>query len=321
VFVGSWLSGFFIIATDAWMQHPVGYRLGPNGEVILDSLRALLTNPWVFWQYWHNQIGSVVTASFVMCAVGAYYLLQQQHQEFGKTFLRLGVPVGLAASLLMAFPTGDGQGQMVARHQPVTLAAMEGLFDTEKGAPIALIGQPDVEKQRLDNPLLIPNALSFLTYKRWNAEVRGLNAFPRDQWPDNVPLLYYSFHIMVGLGTLFIALMTLAGYALWRGRLFASRPLLWALMLAFPFPYIANTAGWMTAEIGRQPWLIYGLMRTSEGASHLVSAGNGIFTLLGFMGLYSVLSILAVFLLVREIEHGPEAATPAPAPAPEAVAA
>jgi cytochrome d ubiquinol oxidase subunit I len=321
VFVGSWLSGFFIIATDAWMQHPVGYRLGPNGEIILDSLWALLTNPWVFWQYLHNQIGSVVTASFVMCAVGAYYLLQKQHEEFGKTFLRLGVPVGLAASLLMAFPTGDGQGQMVARHQPVTLAAMEGLFDTEKGAPIALIGQPDVEKQRLDNPLLIPNALSFLTYKRWNAEVRGLNAFPRDQWPDNVPLLYYSFHIMVGLGTLFIALMTLAGYALWRGRLFASRPLLWALMLAFPFPYIANTAGWMTAEIGRQPWLIYGLMRTSAGASHLVSAGNGIFTLLGFMGLYSVLSILAVFLLVREIEHGPGAAAPASAPAPEAVAA
>ncbi len=319
VFVGSWLSGFFIIATDAWMQHPVGYRLGPDGEILLDSLWALLTNPWLFWQYWHNQIGSVVTASFVMCAVGAYYLLQKQHEEFGKTFLRLGVPVGLVAALLMAFPTGDGQGQMVARHQPVTLAAMEGLFDTERGAPIALIGQPDVEKQRLDNPLLIPKALSFLTYKRWNAEVRGLNAFPRDQWPDNIPLLYYSFHIMVGLGTLFIALMALAGYALWRGRLFASRPLLWALMLAFPFPYIANTAGWMTAEIGRQPWLIYGLMRTSEGASHLVSAGNGLFTLLGFMGLYTVLSMLAVFLLVREIEHGPEVA--APAPEPEAVAA
>ena len=206
----------------------------------------------------------------------------------------------------MVFPTGDGQGKNIAFHQPVTLAAMEGLFETENGAPLAILGQPDIEKHRLDNPLTVPNALSFLTYQRWNAEVRGLNSFPPDRWPDNIPLLYYSYHIMVGLGTIFIGVMALAAFALWRGTLYASRPLLWLLMLMLPFPYIATTAGWMTAELGRQPWLIYGMMRTPAGFSPHVSAGNVLFTLIGFMGMYTILGILFLFLVRREIEEGPE---------------
>ena len=147
--------------------------------------------------------------------------------------------------------------------------------------------------------------LSMLTYRRWNANVRGLDAFPKQDWPGNIPLLYYSYHIMVGLGTFFVAVMVVALFLLWRGRLFHARWMLWILMLAAPFPYIANTAGWMTAELGRQPWLIYGLMRTEAGYSKVVSAGNGMFTLLGFMGIYMVLGILGLFLLRREIEHGP----------------
>jgi cytochrome d ubiquinol oxidase subunit I len=168
------------------------------------------------------------------------------------------------------------------------------------------MGQPDMEKLELDNPLEIPRVLSFLTYNRWQAEVKGLDAFPRDQWPDNIPLLYYSYHIMVGLGTIFIAIMALSALLLRKGQLYYCRPVLWLLMLAFPFPYIANTAGWMTVELGRQPWLIYGLMRTSEGTSSHVSAGNALFTLLGFMGMYALLSVLFLFLVYREIEHGPE---------------
>lgn len=310
VFLGSWLSGFFIIVTDSWMQHPVAYTLGPNGEILLNSFWALLFNPWAVWQYLHNMIGSVVTACFVTAAVGAFYLLSGKLEEYGRTFLRVGVLVGVVATFLMAFPTGDGQGKNLARHQPVTLAAMEGLFRTVEGAPMVLIGQPDMEKMRMDNPLQVPRVLSFLTYSRWKAEVKGLDAFPRDQWPDNVPLLYYSYHIMVGLGTLFIAIMAVSASLLWKGRLYHCRPMLWVLMLAFPFPYIANTAGWMTAELGRQPWLIYGLMRTSEGASSHVSAGNAIFTLIGFMGMYAVLSVLFLFLVYREIDHGPEEVKP-----------
>ncbi len=162
---------------------------------------------------------------------------------------------------------------------------------------------------------MVPKALSFLTYRRWEAEVKGLKSFPRDLWPDNIPLLYYSYHIMVGIGTMLIALMLLCALALWRGRLYGSRALLWALMLALPFPYIATTAGWMTAELGRQPWLIYGLMRTAAGVSPRVSAANGLFTLMGFMGLYMLLGILFLFLVSREIEHGP-GSEPAPALVP-----
>ena len=310
VFLGSWLSGFFILATDAWMQHPVGYRIDSLGRIQLDSFLALFTNPWLFWQFCHNMVGSVVTASFVMSAVGAFYLLSHRNQDYGRTFVRVGVVAGALSAFAMAFPTGDGQGKNIAFHQPVTLAAMEGLFETERGAPLAILGQPDLEKQRLDNPLTVPNALSFLTYQRWKAEVRGLNAFPKDTWPDNIPLLYYSYHIMVGLGTLFTAATALAAFALWKGWLYQSRALLWMLMLLLPFPYIATTAGWITAEVGRQPWVIYGLMRTTAGFSPHVSPGNVLFTLIGFMGLYTVLGILFLFLVHREIDLGPEHAEP-----------
>jgi cytochrome d ubiquinol oxidase subunit I len=151
--------------------------------------------------------------------------------------------------------------------------------------------------------------LSFLTYRRWESEVRGLDAFPQENWPDNIPLLYYSYHIMVGLGTIFIAIMVLSAWKLWRGTLFASRGMLWVLMLSIPFPYIANTAGWITAEVGRQPWLIYGLMRTDAGTSAQVSSGNTWFTLIGFMGMYTVLSILFLFLVYRAVGRGPEASS------------
>jgi cytochrome d ubiquinol oxidase subunit I len=135
--------------------------------------------------------------------------------------------------------------------------------------------------------------------------VRGLDDFPRQDWPDNLPLLYYSYHIMVGLGTIFIAVMVVAAFLLFRDRLFQTKWMLWILLLSAPLPYIANTAGWMTAELGRQPWLVYGLMRTADGYSKTVSAGNGMFTLLGFMGLYTVLGILFLLLMRRELETGP----------------
>ena len=306
VFIGSWLSGYFIVATDAWMQHPVAYSLASNGFYGLRSFWGLLLNPWTLWQYPHTMLGAAQTGCFVMAAIGAFYILAQRHEEYGRTFLRVGVIVGAIASILQLYPTGDGQGAMIARHQPVTLAAMEGLFHSEHGAPLAILGQPDVANQRLDNPLVIPRGLSFLTYRAWTAEVKGLDQFPRDEWPDQIELVYFSYHVMVGLGTIFIAIFAIAAFLLWRGALFRHRFMLWIIMLALPFPFIANTAGWITAEVGRQPWLIYGLLRTSAGASPLVSAGNAWFTLIGFMGLYTVLGILYLFLVYREIERGPE---------------
>ena len=305
VFLGSWISGFFIIATNAWMQHPVGYSRNSDGVFSLTGLAALLTNRWLVWQYLHNMSAAVVTGSTAMAALGAFYLLVHQFEEFGRIFVRLGVIAGLVASVLMIFPTGDQQGRNVANYQPVTLAAMEGLFGSERGAPLVLIGQPNVEARKLDNPIIVPDMLSFLTHRRWKAEVQGLADFPEDQWPDNIPLLYYAYHIMVGLGTIFVVTYALAGWMLYRRRLYQTPLMLWALMLLAPFPYIATTAGWMTAELGRQPWLVYGLMRTAAGGSPLVSVGNGLFTLLGFMGLDAVLAVLFLFLIYLEVQRGP----------------
>jgi cytochrome d ubiquinol oxidase subunit I len=187
---------------------------------------------------------------------------------------------------------------------------MEGLFHTEKDAPIVLMGQPDFERQRIDNPIMANDVLSFLIYGTTAAEVKGLDQFPRDQWPSTLPLLYYSYHIMAGLGTYFVLLMVVAAFLLGRGKLYGAKWVLWPILLSFPFPYIANTAGWMTAEIGRQPWLVYGLMRTADGYSTHVSAGNSLFTLLGFLGMYSLLSVLWIVMVYRFIETGPDAAEP-----------
>jgi cytochrome d ubiquinol oxidase subunit I len=313
LFVGSWLSGYFIVATNAFMQHPVGHRIAPDGTFQLASLSAFLFNPWALVEYVHTMVATVVTASFVVAAVGAFYALRGSHGEHARLFLRTGVWVGLAASLCIVFPTGDLQGKMVARHQPATLAAMEGRWNSGTWAELNFIGQPDVSNQRLDNPIRMPGLLSFIAYGSFDSNVKGLSEFPREDWPPNIELLYYGFHIMAGLGTIFIAIMLLSAYFLWRRRLPETRWLLWVLMLAFPFPYIATAAGWMTTELGRQPWLVYGLLRTRDGASPLVHGGQTVFTLLGFAGIYLVLGCLFLYLVLREVAHGP-APTPAPAP-------
>jgi cytochrome d ubiquinol oxidase subunit I len=307
VALGSWLSGYFIIATNAVMQHPVGYRVEADGSLGIASLSAFLLNPWAWIEFAHNQMAALVTGSFVVAALGAFYCLRNLHRAQAMMYLRAGIFTGLIASLLVAFPTGDQQAKMVGKHQPVTLAAMEGRFAGGPMAGVALIGQPNVAKRRLDNPIEVPGALSFLAYGHFGSYVHGLDDFPENLWPDNIELLYFSFHIMITLGTLFILLMACAAFQALRGRLESTAWLLWALMLAFPFPYIANTLGWMTAELGRQPWLMYGLFRTAEGYSKVVSSGDTVFTLIGFAGLYFVLGLLFLFLVGREINHGPAA--------------
>ena len=305
LFVGSWLSGYFIVLTNAFMQHPVGHEVTADGTLRLASFREFLFNPWGLLQYAHTMTATVVTGGFVVAAVGAYYTLRGLHTDAARRFLRVGIVAGLVASVMVAFPTGDQHAKMVARYQPVSLAAMEGRFKSGEMAGITLIGQPNVNARRLDNPIHVPGMLSFLAFGTFHRDVKGLLEFPEDQWPDNIELLYYAFHVMAGLGTIMIAIMALAGALEWAGRLISNRAMLWVLMLAFPFPYIATTAGWMTAELGRQPWLVYGLLRTAQGASPTVHSGTALFTLIGFCGLYFVLGVLFLFLISREVLHGP----------------
>ncbi|MBV8710688.1 MAG: cytochrome ubiquinol oxidase subunit I, partial [Solirubrobacterales bacterium] len=242
LFVGSWLSGFFIIATNAWMQHPVAYSVSHNGKAQLNSLWGLFTNPWLAWIYAHNMSGAAITGAFVLAAMGALYLLLDRHHQFARVCLRVGVVGALIFCIIQIFPTGDRAAHNVAEMQPSAFAAMEGMFSTEKGAPLVILGNPNTEARRLDSSLAMPHFLSFLTSRNWNEKLSGLNQIPTNRWPDSVPLVYYAYHIMVGLGTILVAIAGLGVLLLWRGKLFTARPMLWLLMLAFPFTYIANIA-------------------------------------------------------------------------------
>ncbi len=303
VCMGSWLSGFFIVATDAWMQHPVGYRI-LGSHIELTSLIAVLLSPFAWFQYVHVLCGALVTGGFVVAGIGAYYLLSQREFELGRRFVRNGTIIAVIFSLLAVYPTGDRNGENVARYQPVKLAAMEGFFKSTRGAPLAIIGMPDVQNRKLIDPLFVPDMLSFLAYGSFRANVAGLGAYARPLWPP-VDVTYYAYHVMVGLGTIFCGVAVLAALLLWRKRLYKTPALLWLLMLTMPFPYIANEAGWVTTEVGRQPWIIYGIMKTAQGSSPTVVSGEVVFTLIGFAGMYFMLGVLFLYLTLREIAIGP----------------
>jgi cytochrome d ubiquinol oxidase subunit I len=310
VAVGTWLSGWFIVCTNAFMQHPQGYSLASDQRLLLESPQAFLFNPWALVQYPHTMLGSLVTASCVVAGVSALFLLRGVHEKVARLTLTLATRIGIVAALAVAFPTGDLQAKLVAHFQPATFAAMEGHFHSEGPAGLTIIGQPNLEAMRLDNPLVLPRILSVMTHARWDADIPGLDSFAPEQWPTQVALLYYSYHIMVGIGTMLIALFAWAAVQAWRKRAANDHRLLWALMLAMPLPYIANTAGWMTAELGRQPWLVYGVMRTSEGSSLHIGSGTVYFSLLGFMGMYALLSIFYLGLLARLLINGPQGEQP-----------
>ncbi len=318
VWLGSWLSGFFIVATDAWMQHPVGYAVARDGSIELRSLAAVLLSPFAWWQYAHVMTGAVVAGAFIVAGVGAFYLLARRDEEFGRLFLRTGILVGLVFSLVVIFPTGDRNSADVTAYQPIKLAAMEGLFESEEHAPLAIIGMPDTVRKTLIDPIFVPSLLSFLAYGNVDANVKGLTAYARAEWPP-VELTYYAYHVMVGLGTIFVALTALGALLLRLGVVYGARWYLWAVMLAMPFPYIANEAGWTVTEVGRQPWIVYGLMRTADGVSTNVATGETIFTIIGFLGMYFLLGVLFLFMTVREIGIGPSGHGEAVAKSAEAV--
>ena len=306
VFIGSWLSGYFIVDTNAFMQHPVGYTVTSKGVLQLADMWGYLFNPWAAWQYFHTMTSSVITAAFVVAAMGCYYKLAKIHPRVSSVFIKVGVVTAFVASIVILFPTGDMHGKMVAKYQPATLAAIEANFKTGDNADMALIGQPDVVNRKLDNPLVVPSALSYLAYGSFGASVKGLDDIPKDQQPDNVELAYFAYHIMAGLGTLFILLTLVSVIKLARGTLLDCKILHWVWMLAFPFPYIATTMGWMTAEVGRQPWVVYGLQRTANASSPTVTGGAIVFTILGFMAMYLVIGVLFLYLVFKQLAKGPE---------------
>lgn len=310
VFLGSWLSAYFILATNAWMQHPVAYATAADGSLYVNDLGAMLTNPWLFWQFLHNQSASIITTTFVMAGVGAYYLLSNKHEEMAKLFLRTALVATLFATVFQIFPSGDGESKQVFKNQPAKGASMEGIFKTQRGAGIALFGQPNMQTETLDNPIIIPNAASFLLYQKMLATVDGLDAIPKSEWP-NVPVVYYAYHIMFTLGFLFAGVAMVSAFLFWRKKFYTSRWILWVWMLISPLPYIATLAGWITAEEGRQPWAVYSLLATKDSVTPNLSAGNVMFTIIGFSAVYLATGLLYLFLMGKTISQGPPLAAAA----------
>ena len=304
VSLGSIMSGFWIIVANSWMQTPAGFELQGNRAVLTDFWAAAL-NASTLPRFVHTIAAAIAVGSFVMVGVAAWYVLKGRHLDVARRSLKLGLTVAIVASLGM-FLTGDSHARQVANTQPAKFAAMNGLFATEQGVPMIIFAFPPSEQARSDLPeLAIPNLLSLLTKFDANAEIEGLAAFPRDEWPP-VAVTFSTYHVMIWLGTLMLLVMAIGVFAWWRGRLERWRWLLAAMVVVTPAPLIAVQVGWATAEVGRQPWIVYGLMRTADGVSPIVSAPEVLASLLGFGLVYLVLGLLWLFLLRRMLVIGPE---------------
>ena len=297
----SLLSAVWIIIANGWMQHPVGFEIR-NGRAELIDFWAVVSNPFAIYQYFHTIAGAFVLTAFVVTGISAYHLLKKQHIDFFTRSFRMGLITGLIASIFIVIE-GDQHAVHVTQVQPEKLAAMESHWETVSSAPLHLFAIPDPANERnLIELGSIPGLLSFLGHHDVNAEVLGLKEFPREDRPP-VFLTFISFRIMVALGTLFPILMII-GWVL-RNRLVESRGYLWVMLLAIPLPYIANQAGWVLAEVGRQPWIVYRLMRTADAVSP-VATSQVFISLVAFILVYGLLGAAGLYLVVRHVKQGPK---------------
>lgn len=311
VALGAVFSSIWIIVANSWQQTPAGFHIvgsGATARAEITSFWAVVFNPSTVDRLLHALIGSYLLAAFFVMSISAWYLLHGRHQDFARKSFTAALVLGTFMSVA-ALVQGDIQARTVSRTQPAKLAAMEAHFETGTG-PTALyaIGMPDESARRV-NGVAIPGLLSFLVHGNTHQPVTGLDQFPRQDWPP-VALTFHAFHIMVGLGFLFIALTLAASFWRWYGTLFNKRWLLWLFVLCIPLPYVANQLGWVTAEVGRQPWIVYGLLRTSEGLSHAVGSTQTLGSILMFVLIYALLFAVWLYVLNDKIHHGPEPLEP-----------
>jgi len=307
--VGATMSAFWIIVANSWMQTPTAYEI-VGGRAELTDFWAAIFNPSTLPRYTHTVVASLATGAFFMMGISAWYLYKNRHTEVAGPSFAVALIFAFVASVLQP-GTGHWHAVQVARTQPEKLAAIEGLFTTRTAAPLLAFGIPDVERREVDLAIELPGALSRMAFGDANAEVKGLDAFPRSEWPPVTPV-FWSFHLMVWIGSFMLLLTTLGVWFLFRGTVARRRWFLLLAMLSLPLPTIANQLGWITAEVGRQPWIVYGLMKTAEAASVSVPAWQVAVSLVFFTVLYAALGILWLVLLVREIAHGPAAAAAQP---------
>jgi cytochrome d ubiquinol oxidase subunit I len=306
VAVGATLSAFWIIVANSWMQTPVGYEV-IGGRAELTDFWAAVFNPSTLPRYLHTIDACLITGAFFMMGISAWYLRRGEHEDFARKSFKVSLVAGFIAAVLQ-LPLGHYHAVQVAQTQPEKLAAFEGLFETQKEAPLLIFGIPDAEEKTVHAAVKVPGLLSFLVGFDTRTEVKGLNDYPTDEWPP-LGLTFYSFHLMFILGLYFIGLTALGIFMLWRKKLFGSRFFMTLAFLSLPLPLVANELGWIAAEVGRQPWIVYRLLKTSEAISVTVPAGQILASLIMFSAIYLLLGALWIFLLRREVKKGPEVAS------------
>ncbi|APG27943.1 cytochrome D ubiquinol oxidase subunit I [Syntrophotalea acetylenivorans] len=304
VAISSNLSALWILLANGWMQNPVGYVLR-NGRAEMVDFGAMFTNPYGVWKFYHTVVSCYTVGAFFVMGISAWHLLRGSKPEFFRRSFRMGAYFGLVA-IALSLLTGDYQAEVVARYQPAKLAAMEAHWETGTNAGIHLLAWPDAEQERnVVEAAYVPGVLSYLAYRDLDAEVVGLNDIPREDRPPILPV-FLSFRAMVGLGGLMVLASVLAAFFVWRGTLDKQRLFLRLLIYFIPIPYLTIQLGWLVAEVGRQPWLVYGVMRTSEGVSTAINATQVVVSLIGFTLLYSALGFIDIYLLFKFSRKGPE---------------
>ena len=295
------LSALWIILANGFMQNPLGYVI-QNGRAELDDFFAVLCNPYAWGMYAHTLMAAWMLSGFFVLGVSAWHLLRKSHTDFFRMSFRMAAPITLVLAVALA-ATGDLQGKTVAQLQPAKLAAMESHWETTTNAPFYMLVLPDVENERNSVEAIgIPGLMSWIAYGDANAEVKGLKDFPKEDRPPVAPV-FWGFRAMVGLGVLFFILAAAA--TLQRKRDMPCSGLMKALVWNIPLPYFSIAFGWLVAEMGRQPWIVYNLMRTSDAVSP-VPAGNVLFSLIGFIVVYTLLGVLDIWLLRKYACKGPE---------------
>jgi cytochrome bd ubiquinol oxidase subunit I len=298
------LSALWILLANGWMQRPVGYVLR-NGRAEMTDFGALVGNPFGWVSFAHTVLSGYVLAAFFVMGVSAYHLLRKNEVPLFRSSFRMAAAFGLVSTVLVA-ASGDLSAAQVAKYQPAKLAAMESFWETRSGAPFTLFLWPDSRNEKNSFEFLpIPGALSLMAFHRSDAEVKGLTAFPREDRPSVLPV-FLSFRLMVGLGFLMILLALIGWLKGVRGSLERSPRYLKVMLFSIPLSYIAIQVGWLVTEVGRQPWVVYGIMKTSAGVSASLLPAQVVASLIGFTLVYGLLAVVDIYLLVKYSRRGPD---------------
>lgn len=303
---GAHFSAVWIVIANSWMQTPAGYKIvgeGENARAVVTNLFEMMFNPSSIDRLWHVIVGCWITGVFMIISVGAYYYLKKRHLDFAQICLKIGL-YGSAVCLILQLMSGHGSAEGVAKNQPAKLAAMEGIYKTEENTPISVLGWVDSKTQQVHS-LKIPGGLSFLVYGNFKTPVIGLDQFPKENWP-NVPLVFQVYHIMVACWGAMFGLTALGIFYLYKKTLMNKIWLLKGLVLSVLLPQIGNFSGWMSAETGRQPWVVYGLMKTKDGVSPQIKPYMVMSSIVMFTIVYLFLLATFLYLIDRKIKDGPE---------------